>query len=155
MGSRPVHFEIHADDVARAVAFYGEVFGWTFEDWSEFAGMPYFGATTGEEGTPGINGAIMARRGGGVGPGAPVNGAALTDRLRGLRHPARGHPGRRRAGRAAEGARARDRRGRATTSTPRATSSDCISPTPKPPEHRGPDSRLPKVDDLLLEAALR
>jgi predicted enzyme related to lactoylglutathione lyase len=78
MGSRPVHFEIHADDVARAVAFYGEVFGWTFEDWSEFAGMPYFGATTGEEGTPGINGAIMARRGGGVGPGAPVNGAALT-----------------------------------------------------------------------------
>jgi predicted enzyme related to lactoylglutathione lyase len=78
MASRPVHFEIHADDVSRAVAFYGELFGWTFEDWSEFAGMPYFGATTGEEGAPGINGAIMARRGGGVGPGAPVNGAVLT-----------------------------------------------------------------------------
>ncbi len=78
MGSRPVHFEIHADDVSRAVAFYGELFGWTFEDWSEFAGMPYFGATTGEEGSPGINGAIMARQGGAGGPGTPVNGAVLT-----------------------------------------------------------------------------
>ena len=78
MGSRPIHFEIHADDVSRAVDFYGELFGWTFEDWSEFAGMPYFGATTGEEGSPGINGAIMARQGGGGGPGAGVNGAVLT-----------------------------------------------------------------------------
>ncbi|WP_153506125.1 VOC family protein [Cumulibacter manganitolerans] len=76
--SRPIHFEIHADDVARATAFYGSVFGWTFEDWSQFAGMPYFGATTGEEGTPGINGAIMQRPAGAAGPGAPVNGAVLT-----------------------------------------------------------------------------
>lgn len=78
MGLRPIHFEIHADDVQRAVAFYRDLFGWTFEDWSEFAGMPYFGATTGEEGTPGINGAIMARQGSGAGPGAAVNGAVLT-----------------------------------------------------------------------------
>ena len=27
------HFEIPADDVARAQAFYGEVFGFTFEAW--------------------------------------------------------------------------------------------------------------------------
>lgn len=40
--------------------------------------MPYFGATTGPDGTPGINGAIMPRQGEGTGPGAPVNGAVLT-----------------------------------------------------------------------------
>jgi predicted enzyme related to lactoylglutathione lyase len=78
MSARPIHFEIHADDVPRACTFYGDVFGWTFEDWSDFAGMPYFGATTGEEGTPGINGAIMPRPVSGGGPGAPVNGAVLT-----------------------------------------------------------------------------
>jgi uncharacterized protein len=78
MTSRPIHFEIHAEDVPRAAAFYGQVFGWTFEDWSEFAGMPYLGATTGAEGTPGINGAIMPRQGGSTGVGAAVNGAVLT-----------------------------------------------------------------------------
>lgn len=78
MPARPIHFEIHADDVARALTFYGDVFGWSFDDWSEYAGMPYFGATTGEDGTPGINGAIMPRRSDGGGVGAPVNGAVLT-----------------------------------------------------------------------------
>lgn len=77
MTARPIHFEIHADDLSRAVTFYGDVFGWAFEDWSEFAGMPYFGATTGEEGSPGINGAIMARQGH-TSVGASVNGAVLT-----------------------------------------------------------------------------
>ena len=76
--ARPIHFEIHADDVQRAVAFYQNAFGWTFEDWSEYAGVPYFGAVTGEDGTPGINGAIMERQGDGGGAGAPVNGAVLT-----------------------------------------------------------------------------
>ena len=32
---RLIHFEIHVDDMERAKKFYGEVFGWTFEDWSE------------------------------------------------------------------------------------------------------------------------
>jgi uncharacterized protein len=27
------HFAIHADDLGRAMAFYGAVFGWTFEPW--------------------------------------------------------------------------------------------------------------------------
>lgn len=76
--SRVIHFEIHADDVQRARAFYEAVFGWTFEDWSEFAGMPYLGATTGPEDQPGINGAIMQRRSAWGGVGAPVNGAVLT-----------------------------------------------------------------------------
>ena len=76
--NRPIHFEIHADDVERATTFYGDVFGWTFEDWSQFAGMAYFGATTGAEGTMGINGAIMQRAAGSAGAGAAVNGAVLT-----------------------------------------------------------------------------
>ncbi len=72
---RPVHFEIHADDVERAKTFYSGVFGWEFQDWSEFAGMPYAGAVTGEG--PGIDGAIMQRQGD-LAPGAPVMGAVLT-----------------------------------------------------------------------------
>ena len=77
MGFRPIHFEIHADDVTRAVEFYREALGWSFEDWSEFAGSPYFGATTGDD-AMGINGAIMQRMGSGGGEGAPINGAVLT-----------------------------------------------------------------------------
>lgn len=74
---RPIHFEIHADDVARARQFYADVFGWTFEDYSEFAGMTYFGAVTGTaEG--GIDGAIMQRHDPGPEPGGPVAGAVLT-----------------------------------------------------------------------------
>ena len=44
-----VHFEIHVDDMERAKKFYGEVFGWSFQDWSEYAGMPYVGAVTGDK----------------------------------------------------------------------------------------------------------
>ncbi len=76
--SRVVHFEIHAEDVSRAVAFYQAVFGWETQDWSEFAGMPYFGVVTGPEDQPGINGAIMLRQGPNPTPGAPVAGAVIT-----------------------------------------------------------------------------
>lgn len=76
--SRVVHFEIHAADVDRAVTFYREVFGWKVEDWSGYAGMPYFGVVTGEEGTMGINGAIMQRHGENMPVGGPVAGAVLT-----------------------------------------------------------------------------
>lgn len=58
---RPVHFEIQVDDVERAKNFYAQAFGWTFEDYSEFTGSPYWGVVTGEEGTPGINGALLPR----------------------------------------------------------------------------------------------
>ncbi|MBB5832889.1 VOC family protein [Brachybacterium aquaticum] len=75
---RPVHFEIQAEDPARAVAFYSEVFGWRSEDWSGFAGMPYFGITTGTSGA-GIDGAIMGRPGGtNAEVGGPVMGAVIT-----------------------------------------------------------------------------
>lgn len=74
---RPVHFEIQAGDLSRAVDFYTTVFGWRTEDYSEYAGMPYFGVTTGEG--PGIDGAILGRPGG-QNPevGGSVAGAALT-----------------------------------------------------------------------------
>lgn len=76
--SRPIHFEIHAADVQRAASFYEDVFGWKFEDWTEYAGMPYLGATTGEEGTMGINGAIMQRQGPNPEVGHAVAGSVLT-----------------------------------------------------------------------------
>ena len=59
--SRPVHFEIQADDVDRAKAFYGAVFGWEFQDWSSVGGSTYWGVITGPEGTPGINGGLLPR----------------------------------------------------------------------------------------------
>lgn len=57
-----IHFEIHTEDVPRAVAYYQAVFDWQVEDWSEFAGMPYFGVTTGPEDHPGISCAITQRQ---------------------------------------------------------------------------------------------
>ncbi|WP_345239320.1 VOC family protein [Pontibacillus salipaludis] len=75
---RIIHFEIHVDDMDRAKHFYGEVFGWTFEDWSEYAGMPYFGAVTGDEDKLGINGALMKRQGPPPAPNQPINGYACT-----------------------------------------------------------------------------
>lgn len=59
---RVVHFEIHVDDIERAKGFYGDVFGWSFQDWTAFAGSPYWGALTGDEKEPGINGALMLRQ---------------------------------------------------------------------------------------------
>jgi len=78
MGNRVLHFEIHASDMARAQEFYTEVFGWKFEDWTKFAGMPYFGITTGEDSEPGINGGLMQRRGEAPTDTSAVNGGVLT-----------------------------------------------------------------------------
>jgi len=58
---RVVHFEIQADDVERAMAFYASVFGWSFEDYGEFTGAPYWGVITGPEDVPGINGGLLPR----------------------------------------------------------------------------------------------
>ena len=69
--SRVVHFEIQVDDLERAKEFYGSVFGWTFQDWSEFTGAPYWGAITGEDSEPGINGGLLERP---VGAPAPEQG---------------------------------------------------------------------------------
>ncbi|MFJ8261976.1 VOC family protein [Rummeliibacillus sp. NPDC094406] len=75
---RLVHFEIHVDDMDRAKKFYGEVFDWKFEDWTAYAGMPYFGAVTGDEGEMGINGALMQRQGASPEANQSVNGFVCT-----------------------------------------------------------------------------
>lgn len=73
-----IHFEIHAANVPAAVEFYSSVFGWSIDDWSSFAGMPYFGVTTAAEGEMGINGAIMQRQGDDPVSGASIQGAVIT-----------------------------------------------------------------------------
>ncbi|MGE7022553.1 VOC family protein [Solibacillus cecembensis] len=75
---RVVHFEFHVDNMDRAKTFYGIVFDWKFEDWSEYAGMPYFGVTTGDNEELGINGALMQRQGPSSMPGQTVNSAVCT-----------------------------------------------------------------------------
>ncbi len=59
--SRVVHFEIQADDVERAKAFYAAVFGWAFEDYGHFVGAEYWGIVTGPEDQLGINGGLLPR----------------------------------------------------------------------------------------------
>jgi uncharacterized protein len=57
-----VHFEIPADDVARAKAFYEKVFGWKIKLFPMPAGGPeYYGVTTRKEGEAGIDGGLMKR----------------------------------------------------------------------------------------------
>jgi predicted enzyme related to lactoylglutathione lyase len=65
---RVVHFEIHADDSERAVAFYRNVFGWTFSQWGD---NPYWMIETGPRDAPGIDGGLLPRRG-------EIDGTAVT-----------------------------------------------------------------------------
>ena len=57
-----VHFEIPADDVARAKAFYEKTFGWTIKLFPMPAGDQYFGITTKKKSEAGINGGLMKRK---------------------------------------------------------------------------------------------
>src|SRR5215210_6216132 len=70
---RVVHFEIHATDMDAAERFYTSVFGWTARR-TEAAGRDYRLLITGQDGTPGINGALLARRGEAPAAGEPVSG---------------------------------------------------------------------------------
>lgn len=54
MPNKLVHFSIEADDVARAKAFYEQVFGWSFSAW----GPPNFYRINGA----GVYGALQERR---------------------------------------------------------------------------------------------
>ncbi len=57
-----VHFEIPADDVARARKFYGELFGWKIEKFSGDTPMEYWMINTGrEEGQMGVDGGMLKR----------------------------------------------------------------------------------------------
>ncbi len=56
---RIIHFDIPADDPARAQKFYQDVFGWTFDKWN--GPMEYWMAKTGDDKQPGINGGLAKR----------------------------------------------------------------------------------------------
>ena len=72
--SRPVHFEIPAENPQRAIDFYTNVFGWKFSKWD--GPMDYWIINTGEASEPGINGGLMQRRD----PNQPcVNTVGVTD----------------------------------------------------------------------------
>ena len=60
--SRIVHFEIHASEPQRAIAFYTNVFGWQFHKW-ESDDTDYWLIMTGPDEEPGINGGLSRRRG--------------------------------------------------------------------------------------------
>jgi predicted enzyme related to lactoylglutathione lyase len=58
---RITHFEIHAGDPERAMAFYKEVLEWTFQ---KIPGpVDYWYVVTGEDDEAGINGGLHPRRG--------------------------------------------------------------------------------------------
>lgn len=73
--ARVIHFEIHAEIPARAIRFYEQVFAWRFQQWGE---LPYWLIVTGPDGTPGINGGLVPRRGPAPVSGQPVNAFACT-----------------------------------------------------------------------------
>lgn len=60
--NRPVHFEIQADEPARAATFYTEVFGWKIDLWPGL-GWDYWVVMTGEKDTKesGIHGGLLKR----------------------------------------------------------------------------------------------
>jgi predicted enzyme related to lactoylglutathione lyase len=73
--SRVIHFEIHAAEPQRAIAFYQQVFGWRFQQWGEQA---YWLVVTGPDSAPGINGGLILRRGPAPFPGQAVNAFVCT-----------------------------------------------------------------------------
>jgi predicted enzyme related to lactoylglutathione lyase len=73
MPNNLVFFAIHADNLPRVQHFYETVFGWRFQPW----GPPgFFLIATGDEGDPGIQGALQKRHD--VVPGQRVTGYECT-----------------------------------------------------------------------------
>jgi len=62
---RIIHFDIPADDPARAQKFYQDIFGWKFDKWN--GPMEYWMAKTGDDKQPGINGGLAKRQPGQTG----------------------------------------------------------------------------------------
>ncbi len=57
--ARIVHFEIPSSDPEKTIEFFSNTFGWTFNRWGN---EEYWLATTGDNASPGINGAIIKKR---------------------------------------------------------------------------------------------
>jgi predicted enzyme related to lactoylglutathione lyase len=66
--NRVIHFEIHADNPERAMAFYRDTFGW--ESMPFASPVPYWLIKTGPEDQPGIDGGILPRQ-------SPVDGEGV------------------------------------------------------------------------------
>ena len=77
---RVVHFEIHADNPERAVAFYSKVFGWSFKSWG--GPMPYWLVSTGNEKDRGIDGGLKPRSHPGEGTVNTIGVASLDESVR-------------------------------------------------------------------------
>jgi predicted enzyme related to lactoylglutathione lyase len=73
---RVVHFELHAESIDRARRFYENAFGWQGVPWD--GPVEYLMLMTGGDSEPGINGAIVARRGPPPVEGQPVNAPVCT-----------------------------------------------------------------------------
>ena len=84
MANLVVHFEIHASEPQKLIDFYGQLLGWTFQDygggdqpyWVIDTGEGAIGNATGEKGL-GINGGLVPRQGPGPEIGAPVTGCNI------------------------------------------------------------------------------
>lgn len=71
--ARVVHFEVHADNPERAVAFYEKAFGWRFQ---RVPAIDYWMIQTGEG--PGVDGGLLRRRGPRPADGQPINAFVCT-----------------------------------------------------------------------------
>ena len=80
--ARVVHFEIHAENPERAIAFYQGLFGWTFQKWS--GPMDYWLIVTGPDTEKGINGGMIRRMGPAPLEGQAVNAYACTVQISNL-----------------------------------------------------------------------
>jgi predicted enzyme related to lactoylglutathione lyase len=63
MPNRVAHFEIHADEPERAVAFYADVFGWDIKKWEGGQFEYWMVMTGGRDEAGGINGGLVRRQG--------------------------------------------------------------------------------------------
>jgi len=59
--ARVTHFEVHAEDPERAIAFYTAVLDWEFHKWD--GPMPYWLIKTGPDSELGIDGGMVQRQG--------------------------------------------------------------------------------------------
>ena len=74
MNNRVVHFEIPSDKPEKAIAFFQIVFGWNFQ---KLGTEDYWLATTGDENSRGINGALMKKKD----PRQPVVNTILVENI--------------------------------------------------------------------------
>jgi hypothetical protein len=74
---RPIHLEIPVDNPDRAMKFYGQTFGWTFQSWG--GPQKYWLYSSGDSASPGINGGILERNPMMPGPVCTLDVASVDD----------------------------------------------------------------------------